>query len=158
MKKAKVLAVVMCLFLVFSALGLSEAAAGRSNAIEIVTVEASSVENEELAVEKAIDGDFMSRWASEYGEDIQWLTIDLGSSRKVNALAVAWETAAALVYKVQTSSDGLKWNDAAEIHDGKAGIEVITFPTVTARYIRIFCLERASEYGYSIHEIAVYNN
>ena len=142
----------------FSALGLSEAASGKLNSLAIVEVKASSAENEDLAAGKAIDGDLGSRWASEYGEGAQWLMIDLSSSREINTVVIAWELAAALAYKVQTSSDGSNWNDAVEIYDGEAGIEVVALSGVTARYIRVYCLERTSEYGYSILEIAAYGN
>ncbi len=146
----------ICLVFTFSSFSWCEAFNGRLVSVEIVGSESSSNESEEFRSEKAIDNDFYSRWSSEHTEEPQWLLLDMGRDYTINAVAIAWEAATARIYKIQTSLDGSNWKDVYQVNDGDFGIEVISFPATKARYVRIYCVERTTEYGYSIHEIRLY--
>nr|BFE69362.1 hypothetical protein GCM10020092_026630 [Actinoplanes digitatis] len=57
----------------------------------------------------AVDGDYGTRWASEW-VDTAWLQVDLGSVQSFNRVLLAWEAAYAKGYTVQVSDNGTTWN------------------------------------------------
>ncbi|MFE2054193.1 discoidin domain-containing protein [Streptomyces sp. NPDC059446] len=64
--------------------------------------------------ERAVDGDDTSRWAVAVGErnrQDSWLTVDLGSVTAFDHVTLAWESAAASVYRVEGSDDGETWTE-----------------------------------------------
>ncbi|BCM92035.1 exo-beta-D-glucosaminidase [Abditibacteriota bacterium] len=126
-----------------------------SNLAKGKTATASSVEIPDRSPNMALDGNEGTRWSSERNDD-QWLAIDLGTTQKIGSVQLHWEAAYAQEYKIQTSNDGQVWTDAAHITDGRGGVETRQFAPVTARYIRLLGLKRATEYGYSLWEIGVY--
>ena len=49
----------------------------------------------------AVDANTGSRWESVHGTDPQWLTVDLGATRRVTRVRLRWENAASSDYDVQ---------------------------------------------------------
>lgn len=119
--------------------------------ISAVKVEASSFEKEEFAPEKAVDGDMKTRWSSQWS-DPQWLTLDLGGKATVDKAILYWETAFAKTYQVQVSEDGKTWYIVYSTFSGKEGRQEVSFAPVSARFIRVFGIERATQWGYSLFE------
>ncbi len=117
---------------------------------------ASSVQGD-LAASYATDGSLTTRWGSAGGVDPSWLQVDLGSSQSFNTVVLYWEAAYAKQYQIQSSSDGQAWNVAYSYTAGAGGVETVSFPTVSARYLRMVGQARATAYGYSLYEIQVYN-
>jgi beta-glucosidase len=115
---------------------------------------ASSVQDDYTA-DNAIDNDETSRWSSE-GSDPQWLAVDLGQPTLFDHALILWETACAKKYELQTSDDGQTWTTVYTNNDGKGGREKISFPPVTARWVRIYGTERATGFGYSIFEFGLF--
>lgn len=109
-----------------------------------------------LAV-NAIDGDSSTRWESEW-EDNQWLKVDLGGMYTITGFKINWDWAAAKAYKVQVSADGVNWSNVyAKTSGGNSAKVSYTFKNAkSARYIRIYCTERVSEYGNSIADFEAY--
>ncbi|MFH1368395.1 MAG: discoidin domain-containing protein [Elusimicrobiota bacterium] len=123
--------------------------------VEEQIVRASSEKDSNLA-EFAFDGNKETRWESEWS-DSAWLVIKLGDQITVKGVKIQWENASAKKYEIQTSNDGIEWINKAEVEDGKEGEEkIIKFVPTPVSYIRIFCEERTSKYGYSIYEIEVF--
>jgi len=121
---------------------------------DIVKVFASSEKDQNYA-DNAFDGDFTTRWESEHGVDPSWIAIKLKKKRKIEAIKIRWELAAARVYQIEISDNGKKWKKVARIEDGQNGeLRLIKFkkPVVT-RYLRIFGEVRTLECGYSIWEV-----
>ncbi len=116
---------------------------------------ASSVEVPERAANFAVDGSTTTRWSSAR-TDNQWIAIDLGAPQQIGEVRLNWEAAYASEYVIQTSDDGVNWTDAAHVSDGKGATETRKFAPVVARYVRILCLKRATDYGFSLWEISVY--
>ena len=116
------------------------------------TASASSRENGSLGPANAIDGSMNTRWSSDF-YDNQWLQIDLGQRRNIYGLTIHWETAYARVYNVQVSDDGIAWTTVFSETNGNGGIDDITFAEVSAVYLRINCITRATPYGSSIWEV-----
>ena len=117
----------------------------------------SSNQNAGLAASAVDDGDLTTRWASTQGVDPSWVAIDLGASKAFNTVILYWENAYALQYQIQYSNDQQNWSTAYTNKAGTGGIEQLTFPTVTGRYVRMYGTERATQYGYSLYEFQVYD-
>ena len=121
---------------------------------KVAAVKVSSIESNrpEMRGENAVDGNEATRWASEF-TDPQWIQLDLGEPRTVSEVTIEWEAAYARRYQVSISSDALKWQTVFTEEQGDGGKDVISFASQTTRYVRVMCIERATEWGCSIMEI-----
>ncbi|MFG2217921.1 MULTISPECIES: discoidin domain-containing protein [unclassified Streptomyces] len=108
------------------------------------------------AAGKAVDGDTGTRWASGWSDD-QWLQLDLGGSRTVGKVSLDWEQAYARAYRIEVSDDGTTWRSVWSTDSGDGGLDNAVFSPVQARYVRIHGVTRATKYGYSVNEAAVYS-
>ena len=122
---------------------------------EGLTAISSSDENEALRPEFAIDGDLFTRWSSAWS-DPQTLTIDLGSSRKVEGVTLYWEQAFARTYRILVSETGASWTPVVSEDKGKGGIVFHSFAPAPARYVRFEGLTRETEWGHSLWEVLVH--
>ena len=82
--------------------------------------------------------------------------MDLGSSQQVSKVELNWEAAYASQYKIQTSTDGTTFTDAAVVSITKPGLQATTFATRSARYVRILGVTRATQYGISFWDARVF--
>ncbi len=129
--------------------GSVEKAAGRSTS-------ASSVQGAAYASGMAVDGSVSTRWGST-ATDNQWWQVDLGSVRKVDRVELNWEAAYASRYKIQTSTDGTNFSDAADVTISSAGVKTTSFAARDARYVRVLGVTRSdTRYGISIWEAKVF--
>jgi hypothetical protein len=115
---------------------------------------ASSVESTAFPASNATDSDLTTRWSSGFS-DPQWLQVDLGQSFNVTHATLTWEAAAASAYQVQTSNDATTWTTIATNNNSPADIQDLTL-NATGRYIRVNATSRASQFGDSLYEFAVY--
>jgi hypothetical protein len=124
------------------------------NLAEGAEVSATSEAAPGTRAENAVDGDPASRWASEASDD-QSITIDLGRPSEVASVAVRWEAAYASEYRIEgaTSADG-PFTTLATERSGDGGTDSFDVRG-EHRYIRVQGVQRATPYGYSIHEIEV---
>jgi acyl-homoserine lactone acylase PvdQ len=118
------------------------------------TVSASSAQSGYPAA-NTVDGSLTSRWASSWADN-EWVQVDLGSSKSVARTLVRWESAYASAYQIETSTNGTTWTQAAAVTAGNGGLDTVAFPAVTARYVRVTGLTRATSYGLSVYELEVY--
>lgn len=142
--------------MLFAALGLA-AQTKMPNLALNCPAEASSVENQNLLSEFAVDGKTKTRWSSAHRDDPQWFKVDLGSVKTVGRVVVFWETAAAKEYRIQLSLNGKDWTDASVKTDGAGGIEELKFAPAQARFVRLYCEKRLTKAGYSVFEFEVYS-
>jgi beta-galactosidase len=117
----------------------------------------STDQNNGLAASNVDDGSLTTRWSSAPGVDPSWVAIDLGSAKPFNTVILYWENAYASQYQIQYSNDQTNWTTAYTNNAGTGGIEQLTFTTVTARYVRMYGTQRATQYGYSLFEFQVYD-
>jgi beta-galactosidase len=96
-------------------------------------------------------------WSSDFS-DPQWITLDLGTARKIGRVVLSWETAYARSYRLDTSSDGQTWTQVYATDAGKGGVETLTFGPVTARFVRMFGIKRGTRYGYFLWGFHVYGS
>ncbi|MFH9613721.1 discoidin domain-containing protein [Streptomyces pratensis] len=104
----------------------------------------------------AVDGSFDTRWASDWS-DRQWIQVDLGARTAFSHVQLAWETAYAKGYTVQTSDDGQDWTTVHTVTEGNGGIDDIDVAG-EARYVRVSTSVRGTPWGYSLHEFGVYRS
>lgn len=117
------------------------------------TVTASSVYKE--AVENAVDGNAGTRWSSSYANN-QWIQVDLGSPQIIDSVELTWESAYGATYRIETSLNGSTWSTAKTNNEGQGGIERLAFAPRSARYVRMYGLTRATQYGFSLWEFGIY--
>ncbi|WP_455718473.1 discoidin domain-containing protein [Anaerosporobacter sp.] len=127
---------------------------------ELLSKEKSMTASTEItgnSAQKAVDGDYNTRWESIQGVDQQWLTVDLGNTKNIKGVKIHWETAAAKEYLLQVSNDGVNWTDVYARTNGNSGVEaLVAKEDIIARYVRIYGTARTTGYGYSIWEFEVY--
>ncbi|MFT7764894.1 discoidin domain-containing protein [Clavibacter tessellarius] len=142
----------------YSLLGLSvwsaDGIVSARNLAEGATATATSEQAPGTKAGNAVDGDPSSRWASEASDD-QSITVDLGRASEISSVAVRWEAAHAVEYLIQgaTRAEGPFTTLATETA-GEGGTETFAVRG-EHRFIRVQGVERATPYGYSIHEIVV---
>jgi hypothetical protein len=105
--------------------------------------------------ELVTDGDSNTRWASGSGDN-EWIYIDLGKEDNVNGVGLNWEDAYGKKFKIQVSKDAQSWKDVYTVNQGKAGKQELFFDDVTARYVRLLGIERATGWGYSLWDFKIY--
>ena len=87
-----------------------------------------------------------SRWASSVGINQKWLRLDFGSAKTVSSVVIEWERLNAISYKIQYSTNGTSWSDAATFTSKPTSFrQAITFPKVSARYIRLLISDFAAQ-------------
>lgn len=116
----------------------------------------SSEENPELGAEKAFDGSIQSRWASQEGSDDEYIALDLQEKRVISGVTLIWEAAWAVSYAVEVSDDRTHWQAVFTEGNSPGGLEHIELEGVSARYIRIRCVTRGTQWGYSLREFMVH--
>jgi len=115
----------------------------------------SSSESAALGPQFAVDGSSSSRWSSLFSDN-QWWQVDLGSVKSIDTVALNWETAYGKTYKIQVSSDGSTFADAASVTNTASGWKITTFTPVNARYVRMLGLTRGTQWGYSLWDAQVF--
>ena len=117
---------------------------------------------------QAIDAQIQpTRWGSAFAglsdaaADAQSLVVDLGASRYVGRVALNWEAASAAAYALDLSADGSTWTQVKGFTGGTAGARVDTLSALSshaARYVRMRGIDRATAWGYSLFDLAVYGD
>lgn len=127
-------------------------------------VEVTSHESAGLAGEYAVDGDYTTRWGSQF-EDNQQLVVDLKDIYSLVEVAIYWDSIAYCAdYTVEYSIDGETYEPLIERICWKGDITAdncrtdrISIPVKTyARYIRLIGNKRATQYGASVRELEAY--
>jgi len=99
-----------------------------------------------------------TKWTSAASDD-QWIRIDLGAPMSVNRVILKWDSSYAKSFKIQVATDTTSWTDV--FSTTRAGLRSITdetFPTATARYVRMLGVLRGTTGGYSMYEFMVLND
>ena len=104
--------------------------------------------------EKAVDGNITTRWSSKYS-DPQYIYVDLEDVYEIERVYIEWEAAYARQYKIQVSNDAQNWTDVHTEYNGDGDIDDISLEA-KGRYIRVYGMQRATTYGYSIFELGIY--
>ena len=117
---------------------------------------ASSTLNSSSPSTNAVDGNPATSWASAVS-DPQWLMVDLGSIFSLGSVQLTWGSAYAKAYQVQVSPDASTWTTIYSTTTGTGGVQTITFPTTSGRYVQMYGTQQGNASGYSLSEFAVYS-
>jgi len=135
---------------------------GEINLALIGTATASRSEGS-FTPEKAIDGSTAndSRWSSYQSgseNNNQWIAINLGDTYKVKKVILNWEDAYGKSYRIEVSTNGTSWTPVATITNNTSkGIKEHSFTATEAKFVRMYGVERGSEYGgFSLYEFEIY--
>ncbi len=148
--------ILLCLFLISLVKSGDDQPSGENLAYK-KPIYASSSQSDEFPPENAVDADGNTRWASSVNDE-QYLVVDLQKAYTIFKVKISWENADASQFQIQTSTDDEKWTTVYENYESKGGTQWIVFDKVSARYVKVFCIKRATEYGFSIFEFEVYQN
>jgi hypothetical protein len=105
----------------------------------------------------AVDGNPTTRWSSAYS-DPQWIVVDLGANYAISEVDLTWETACGMNYQIQTSLDNVNWTTLTTV-TGNTTTGLLQYPyssPTVGRYVRMYGTARATPWGYSLWEFAVY--
>src|SRR5271157_2543483 len=114
----------------------------------------------DLVAAYVVDGDTKTRWGSGWSDDpdpnVAWIYVDLGASMPFQEVKIKWEPSKAVDYNIETSDDANTWTVVKAVTGNVvADNDIILDKPVTARYVRINCIKRSSQYGYSIYEMGI---
>ncbi|HPF99172.1 MAG TPA: family 16 glycosylhydrolase [Kiritimatiellia bacterium] len=116
---------------------------------------ASSAEEPKYGAGYAVDGQRKTRWSSAFSDN-EWLYVDLGEPRHIEAIRISWENAYAKEYALEVSDDTQSWRNIHTKRGGRGGTEEVLGIDATARYVRLRGIQRASEWGYSLWEFDIF--
>lgn len=107
----------------------------------------------------AVDGNSETFWSPNDNLP-HWLKVDLGSTMKVTGTQVSFWKGKTNWYKVETSTDNVKWNLVVDKTSGSPGQnETDDFQAADVRYVRIWRMGAPSGYDWpGIKEFAVFSN
>ena len=114
---------------------------------------ASSAGGEHVAA-RAFDNNIKTRWQAG-GKDGEWLAVDLGAPQQIGRVFLNWETAGANAYRIEVSDDGENWREVYATDKSEGGEEEVTFAPAIARYVRMFGVQRSTEFGFSLFDFEV---
>ncbi|WP_438479245.1 discoidin domain-containing protein [Oleiharenicola lentus] len=107
--------------------------------------------------ENVLDGDLATRWSAEGNE--QWLSLDLGASRKLDAVGIAFAQGDKrnALFVLQVSLDGRTWTN---VFDGQSsgkttGVETFAFPEIEACHVRYLGYGNSDNAWNSLSEITL---
>lgn len=141
-------------FQVFGPDGSSGGTCGTTNAALNKPATASSLQGAGFPASAAFDGNNATRWSS-LAADPQWVQVDLGSAVDICKIDLRWEGAYASAFQLQSSTNGTTWTTLKSVTGSTGGVQSHTV-TGNGRYVRVNGTARATGYGYSLWEVAVY--
>jgi hexosaminidase len=100
----------------------------------------------------AADGDLITRWKSA-DSGPQWMQLNLLATYKIDRIKLTWEDGFGSNYKVDVSTDNVNWTNVYSTTNGNGGVDNITFPSRSVRYIKLYGTPSG---GYSLWECEVY--
>jgi hypothetical protein len=108
----------------------------------------------------AIDGNINTRWSTGTPQvNGQWFQVDMASTNTMYRLvldAAASSSDYPRGYQVNLSNDGITWGSPVATGAGSSALTTISFPTNTARYIRVTQTGSVGGLWWSIHEFNVF--
>jgi len=121
------------------------------------TVVVSSTQSSSYPGSYAVDGNTSTRWSSTSTNN-QWIYVDLGTAQTISRVVLKWEAAYASAYYIQTSANASTWTTVSSVTGGNGATDDISFTAVSARYVRMYCVTRATSYGVSLYEFEIYGS
>lgn len=108
---------------------------------------------------KAVDGNGTTFWAPNCcGSGANWWQVDLGATYDVARVKSTWIAPRyPRTYQIQGSLNGSTWTTIQSLTNQDGGIDDVTIPTTSARYMRLNLQQYGGgEAGYYLAEVEVY--
>ncbi|REK75027.1 discoidin domain-containing protein [Paenibacillus paeoniae] len=107
--------------------------------------------------ELAVDGNPTdTRWETQFGQNNQWMYVDLGAVASISRILIKWEGAYAKHFRVEVSNDEYTWTPIYTNTNFGGGTTDVAVSGI-GRYVRLYVVERAlTSYGVSVYEFEVY--
>ncbi len=103
----------------------------------------------------AVDGDGKTRWSSAF-KDNEWWLLDLQHRVSPDSVIIDWEGAFARKFNIQVSSDNETWQTIYNNDNFIGGKSLIPLnKKYNFRFLKINCVQRATEYGSSFYTVNV---
>ena len=112
-------------------------------------------DNAQFGASCLTDGILSTRWATPHGQDNKSFIIDLEKESEISEISILWEAAYASQCSVELSTDKSDWTSVYS-GAGKVGEQSISVNRVPARYVKVNCIGRATDWGFSIFEVQVF--
>ncbi|KAJ9467632.1 hypothetical protein DIPPA_06099 [Diplonema papillatum] len=126
-----------------------------SSAALACTAVASSSEGPFVAA-NVCDGNSGTRWGSFFNDD-EWIYVDVGSIKRLERVALSWETAYGYSYDIRVSNDASTWTTSLLVTGSIGGVDELNLPAGTeGRYVAMFGNTRGIGYGYSLFSFDVF--
>ena len=93
------------------------------------------------------------RWQADGSDQNEWIYIDLGEAKDINEVKFNWEGAYAKAYTIQVSNDASSWDDVYSTDQGHVGDDTASFATVNARYVKVRCDQRGTDWAASLYSM-----
>ena len=91
------------------------------------------------------------------GNSTGWIYVDLGAMHTISEVMLNWEAAFAVDYQIQVSNDLNTWTSVVNVTGNNlAGVLAYSVPSVTGRYVRIYCTRTNATSNYSLYEVKVF--
>ena len=120
------------------------------------TASASSIETESTNAGAAVDGNGATRWSSSFANN-EWWQVDLQHQVQPTSVRIVWESAYAKKFNVEISANGVNWQMLYENNAFTGGtVNIPNSQLRSGRYLRVNCLERATQYGSSFYSFNVF--
>jgi hypothetical protein len=85
--------------------------------------------------------------------------VDLGAAMAVNRVILKCDSNYAKAFQIQVSTNSTTWTDVYSTTIGAAySVTDASFPTTTARYVRMYGTQRGTSNGYSLFDFMVLND
>jgi hypothetical protein len=85
--------------------------------------------------------------------------VDLGALTAINRVILKCDSNYAKAFQIQVSANSTSWTDVYSTTIGAAySVTDVSFPTATARYIRMYGTQRGTQNGYSLFDFMVLND
>ena len=119
------------------------------------SVVVSSIEGSGLEGSNAVDGSLTTRWSSQFS-DPQFIYVDLGEVKHIGRVDLIWETAYGKEFRIDVSNNAVDWTTVEHVMNGYGGTNRIE-TSADARYVRMYGIQRGTEWGYSLYEFEIYD-
>ena len=102
----------------------------------------------------ATDNNANTRWESVFADN-QYIQIDLGAKMNISQVVLNWEGAYGKGYNIEVSDTGAApWTQLYTTTTGDGGLDTLTV-SGQGRYVRLNCVTRATQWGFSLWEFTV---
>jgi hypothetical protein len=94
------------------------------------------------------------------GTSTGWIAVDLGAVYQVSEVRLNWETAYAVDYQIQVSTDDVHWTSIVQVwNNQRKGVTDFSGLSGIGCYVRIYCTQvSAGSDNFSLYDLEVYGS